>query len=71
MRSQGTKGTANSDLGWFLLELEDEDCKNNEDNGDIGLIGEEKKRDEDKEKSGRSGDGRRRTDQGGVKYLIR
>ena len=33
VRSQGTEGTANSELGWFLAELEDEECKKNNYNG--------------------------------------
>ena len=70
VRSQGTEGTANSDLRRFLAELEDEDCKKNEGDGEIGSIREKNRRDEDEEKSGRSGDGRRRTDQGGVKDPI-
>ena len=65
VRIQGTEGTANTYLGRFLEELEDEDCKKNEDDGDIGSIGEEKRRDEDEEKSSRSSDRRRTTYQGG------
>ena len=58
--SQGTEGTAKSDL-------EDEDCKKSEEDGYIVFIRDKNRRDEYEEKSGRSGDGRRRTDQGGGK----
>ena len=33
VRSQGSEGTANSELGRFLAELEDEECKKNNYNG--------------------------------------
>ena len=56
--SQGTEGTAKSDL-------EDEECKKSEEDGYIVFIRDKNRRDEYEEKSGRSGDGRRRTYQGG------
>ena len=59
MRSQGTEGTLNLELGRFLLELEDADWKKNEDIGDIILIREEKRRDVDEEKSVHSCNGKK------------
>ena len=34
--SQGTEGTENLELGRFLAEMDDEYCKKNENDGDIG-----------------------------------